>query len=65
MWFFRFQRACIKYNFLYELNNYNNEFKLILRPSCNLDNITKLENYKCYRKLFKEAINIMKQYRKV
>ena len=65
MWFLVFQKTCVKYDFLFELNTYSG-LKLILRPNHKLEYIIRLsEDYGNYNKLFKRAIKEIKKYRKI
>ena len=64
MWFWRFQRTCVKYDFSFELTTYSG-LKLVLRPNRSFENIIRLsEDNKKYNKIFKRAINEIKEYRK-
>lgn len=62
MWFRKFSKACVKYNFSFELNTYNNTLNMVLRPNYMLDVIIRLKDTS-YRKLFKNSIKVMKEYR--
>lgn len=64
MTFFRFVRACRKYNFTFALSTYL-ELKLIIRPYHTYKNIEIVEEYPNYNRLFKRAIKEMKEYRKI
>lgn len=61
--FFRFVRACKKYNFTFVLSTYGG-ISLILRPNNTFENI-ELKEY-CYNlnKILLEGIKVMKKYRK-
>ena len=62
MWFIRFIKACRKYKFTFVLSTYN-KLKLTLRPNNTFEKIEIVEEYYCYKKLFKRAIKKIKEYR--
>lgn len=65
MWFWRFQRTCVRYNFSFDLSTYTG-LKLVLRPNRSFENIIRLsEDRGNYHKLFKRAIEEIKKYRKI
>lgn len=63
MLFWRFVRACRKYNFTYVLSTYGS-MELILRPNDTFENHTIHVDPGMYQELFTMAISEMKRYRK-
>lgn len=62
MGFWRFQRACYKYQFSFVLSTYCG-LTLMLRPHNTFENINLSEPTYQYSKLFNKAIKTMKEYR--
>lgn len=62
MGFWRFERACYKYQFSFVLSTYCG-LTLMLRPHNTFENINLSEPTYQYSKLFNKAVKTMKEYR--
>jgi hypothetical protein len=62
MLFKKFQDSCNKYGFSFTLNSCTYGLKLELEPNFTLQTIVLNEDSQNYRRLFKRAIESMKEY---
>lgn len=60
MWFWKFKKACYKYRFNFLIDSFG---IIYLRPTNTFEIIEVIEDKVQYNKLFKMAIDVMKEYR--